>query len=295
MKKLHIGSVAGVSSALRDFEISKGIKSDVLSVHANPYQYDVDYVFKIGKISMGSMINTIKYFILALNYDVLHYHVRPLFKHNNLDIWLLKFIFKKRILIHYHGSDLRLGREKIITYADRVFVSTLDLLKFLPSAEYIPNPIYISNIKVENEKYSLHSPIRILHTPTDSSIKGTIYINNAVEKLKTDGYDIEYMLSVDKNHDDNLKLIQRCDIYIDQILLGVYGVSSIESMFFGKPTLCYINQKYPGNLPIVNVNSNNLYNELKTLIDSLTTNLEQISESSKKYAIEHHCNQRLLL
>ena len=62
-----------------------------------------------------------------------------------------------------------------------------------------------------------------------------------------------------------------CDIIIDQLIVGWYGVLSIEGMCMGKPVMCYIQQDlseiYP-KLPILNTNPNSIRMDLIKLIEN---------------------------
>ena len=68
-----------------------------------------------------------------------------------------------------------------------------------------------------------------------------------------------------------LEIMQKADIFIDQLILGSYGMSSIEAMSFGKPVMTYIMPKVfeaglPNECPIVNTNPTNLEGNLIALI-----------------------------
>jgi len=108
--------------------------------------------------------------------DIIHFHSRP-------DILLMiskKFGKSKKIILHYHGSDIRgfstkenvhhgpsisdaihkpvwVARRLLKSWkklnqeaqniADAIIVSTPDLLDDVPNAEYLPNPIDIDHFK----------------------------------------------------------------------------------------------------------------------------------------------------
>jgi len=71
-----------------------------------------------------------------------------------------------------------------------------------------------------------------------------------------------------------IKWLNASDIGVDQLILGWYGKLATESMALGKPTICYINEKflsqmsYVHNLPIVNSNPATIYQDLKHLLDN---------------------------
>ncbi|WP_202785177.1 glycosyltransferase [Heyndrickxia sporothermodurans] len=74
------------------------------------------------------------------------------------------------------------------------------------------------------------------------------------------------------NHKEVIKLYEEADIIIDQVLCGSYGLLSVESMALGKPVVTYIRpdliSTFPDDLPIVNANPDNLYDQVKLLLDN---------------------------
>ncbi|HUT06093.1 MAG TPA: hypothetical protein VMW74_05325 [Nitrosopumilaceae archaeon] len=74
------------------------------------------------------------------NYDLIHIHA--LYK---LVPILRKFYSRKKIILHYHGSDCRITppekRVKAEKMSNKILLSTPDLIKFVPEGEYVPNPI----------------------------------------------------------------------------------------------------------------------------------------------------------
>jgi hypothetical protein len=60
------------------------------------------------------------------------------------------------------------------------------------------------------------------------------------------------------------------DIFLDQFIIGYYGMAALEAMAYGKPVLCYVKpsvlKEEPPNLPIVNANPDNLVEMLEPLL-----------------------------
>jgi glycosyltransferase involved in cell wall biosynthesis len=111
----------------------------------------------------------------------------------------------------------------------------------------------------------------IAHSPSAKFAKGSGYIIDAVEKLKR-SYNIEFVLLNNVPHDVVLETMKRCDIFIDQIILGSYAAAAIEAMSLGKPTVAYImpgvyRNGTPVDCPVVNANPDNLAEKLTELID----------------------------
>jgi len=131
----------------------------------------------------------------------------------------------------------------------------------------------------------------VLHTPTEPDVKGTKYILEVVEKLKKKGLNFDFKLKRNMTQRETQNEILNCDIYVDQILAGGYGVSAIESMALGKPTISWVLESIleisPRELPIVSANPDTLENKLTELIlDSTLRN--KIGIESRKYVEKYH-------
>lgn len=110
----------------------------------------------------------------------------------------------------------------------------------------------------------------ILHAPTNPEFKGTSYIEETIEKLK-ETYTLDYRRIEKMSHEEVINLYKDADLIIDQVLCGSYGLLSVESMALGKPVLTYIRpdlvSTFPAELPIVNSHPDNLYDQVKRLLD----------------------------
>ncbi len=78
---------------------------------------------------------------------------------------------------------------------------------------------------------------------------------------------------------------------MDQLLLGTYGIVSVEAMALGKPVICYIRDdlisKYPEDLPIVNANPCTIEDALETLLANPKLRLE-LGMRSREFAERYH-------
>lgn len=155
-----------------------------------------------------------------------------------------------------------------------IFRQPIDLCKFQESAPEITN----------------YKPL-LLHVPTDPEVKGTEFIVNAVERLKSKGLNFEFKLVRQLTQQDFYKILSGCDVYIDELRCGSHGVTAVESMAMGKPTISYIREdliaRYPADLPLVNANPDTIETVLEQLI--LDSQLRHdIGMSSRKYVEKYH-------
>lgn len=88
-------------------------------------------------------------------------------------------------------------------------------------------------------KYKFHkgSKFRIVHCPSTPAVKGTKHIREAIELLRDQRNDFDYIEATRLNHADCLKLKQSAHIYIDQVILPHYAMAAVEAMAYGIPTM----------------------------------------------------------
>jgi hypothetical protein len=183
--------------------------------------------------------------------------------------------------------------DNILPRCDRVFVLNPELAHYVPGATFLP---YAS---VDVEAFEPAWPKTdgtavIVHAPSDPSIKGSRYIIDAVERLKS-RFPIEFIQVKGMPHDEAMKIYRKADLVIDQVLTGWYGGFAVEAMAMGKPVACYLRREdfkfIPGRmadeLPLLNVN-------LSTLEDDLAIILTQRAQwpewgrKSREYVMRWH-------
>lgn len=270
---LHIGDVAGVPQALANAETELGCESRVLSFEDHPFEYGVDFSHPVMS---KYPVNAIRKFAVFLkyfgDYDVFHFHGSTVLP-RMMDLAIWKSI-GRGIILHFHGSDIRgVGvRDGFIRYADDIIVATPDLLKWCPSGTYIPNPIDLSQypfIGVDHKPKS--EAVNIVHAPSSRLKKGTHHFVEAVERLKSEGYNVRLIIVEDLPHKQALEIYKEADIITDQLLVGWYGMFAIECMALGKPVCTYVSddlQEFIDAKAIVNINPLTLYDHLKMLVEN---------------------------
>jgi len=260
--------------------------------------------------------------------------------------FILYKIFNKKIIMHFVGADIRNSEyviwknnhledylqgnteksppittkwqnkliDNVKKYASHIIVSTPDLLEIIPEALYYPVVIDLEKFEVElnacqtkREKNS----IKILHTPSNSVLKGSVTIESSLYNLKNklnnknievvlpgkDRWDIVYSVT----RYDLIKHLKESDILIDQLTIGWYGLQTVEGLIAGNEVFCYINTDlekyiYP-NCPIINVNALNIEETLNDYINKkLSINHSHQSKIDwvKKYHTIENNNQTLL-
>lgn len=306
---LHIGSIAGVPQELSSAQRRLGIKSDVLSFEYEDFGYRTDYHYPIKldysswrSLYISNPPNLLKKMPHLLhhvkNYDVLHFHYSSGIPFG-LDFPLWKLLGKKAI-IHHHGTDIRYkGEHRLYSrFADRIFVSTPDLLYWSKDAIWIPNPINLekySYLGAKIQQNDGHEGVKILHAPSKRKIKGTELILSAVDKLKSEGYKIDLILVENTPHERAVEYYKQADIVVDQLLIGWYGMLAQECMALGKPVCVYIREdleSYMPFSPVLNTSAENIVENLRLLVSDRDLR-EDLGEKGRKYVEQVHDSNKI--
>jgi hypothetical protein len=145
--------------------------------------------------------------------------------------------------------------------------------------------------------------VRILHTASmttrnddGKNIKGSQYIYSAINQLKLDGYDIDF-LHLQGVPSREIKFYQvQADLIIDQLIYGLWGSSGIEALALGKPLVCYLRPSWKkrfmqtfgySKLPIIEATTDSIYSVLKNLLDNRES-FDLIGIKSLDFAREHY-------
>ncbi len=178
----------------------------------------------------------------------------------------------------YAAMDLDLYRERdeakrrkasiIERYADHIFARPITA-QFL-SREY--HPLWIP-IDLRTVEFSIcnDDPPLVIHAPSETSIKGTKHILEAVERLRGEGYKFLFELCQNTKNIDVRKRLTRSQIAIDQLILPSYGLFAIEAMASGNALL---GSAVPGyncfadDIPVLTTTPDTIYENLKSLLEN---------------------------
>jgi ABC-type cobalt transport system substrate-binding protein len=141
--------------------------------------------------------------------------------------------------------------------------------RLFPKRYYIAHKLFLDEFIPQYPDVTNQRPL-ILHSPTAQFAKGSNFILPIIEELKKE-YDFDFRLLQNMPREEVLSLMRQCDIFIDQVIIGMHGLASSEAMAFGKPVLCYLMPEifkngFSGNCPIVNASVDTLRAELINLI-----------------------------
>lgn len=130
----------------------------------------------------------------------------------------------------------------------------------------------------------------ILHTPSNRTVKGTdkIFIP-AMKILKEKGYKFKYKILEGVSREECIEAKKNATIFFDQAVVGFYGMSALEAMQFGIPTVCYVSsdamvqsdKKITTRKCPVRMTGNTTESVVKTF-EKLLTIPEKLSDISKR-------------
>jgi glycosyltransferase involved in cell wall biosynthesis len=130
----------------------------------------------------------------------------------------------------------------------------------------------------------------VVHAPSAPVAKGTAFVLKAVEQLK-EKYEFEFVLIQGLPRKKALDIIGEADIFLDQFIIGYYGMAALEAMAYGKPVLCYVKpsvlREEPSFLPIVNANPDTLVEMLGLLLRDGGLRLA-MGEQGRAYVEKYH-------
>jgi len=138
----------------------------------------------------------------------------------------------------------------------------------------------------KDKKISFKIPARkkplILHAPSRSAIKGTAIIHATIERLRSEGYELEYKLIENMPNEALLQLLTEADILCDELFLHGPGVLSAEAMAAGCAVATRCLNIPPFQPPVCAITPGNLYEKLKLLITDIDYRVE-LATAGKKF------------
>jgi len=196
----------------------------------------------------------------------------------------------EKIVETFYGSDLRTrGVIKDIDDMSKLrFTMEFDHLSLYPGIKFLYFP-FDASIFVHKKTFMDNGRIRIGHSPTKRSAKGTDIILPALEDLKKT-YPIDIVLIEGLSHKEALALKSSCDIFIDQIGELGYGVSALEALSMGIPVCVQLMpdfEEFLGKHPFINVNSRNIPDTIAQLIEN-RSELSNIGECGRVWVNDRH-------
>lgn len=174
-------------------------------------------------------------------------------------------------------------------HVDQFVVQDPEMAQYMPDAKIVPRALTLENW--EHVGIAANDVPLIVHGPSNPSVKGTKYILAACERLQEEGLKFELKLITGMAHQEAVEWYRRADIVIDQILIGAYGVLTMEAMALGKPVICYVREDlfepHFGKLPIINANPDNIGDVIRATVKDFELRKEK-GAAGRAFVEKHH-------
>lgn len=220
----------------------------------------------IGLIAHGSEFRDPKKHIRQVQHS--HFHNAPA----NYTRALVKYCRMTHKIARHTGLPL--------------FVSTPDLL-----LEGLPGtwlPVTVTGWECDRP-LSPKIP-KVLHHPsrTDPPIKGSKFIVPVLQSLADEGR-IDLINSEMGAHVGVKPLVHSCDILVEQILIGSYGVAAVEGMMAGKLVVGYVTPEVRkiADPPIVDARPDKFEETMKKILDNWDY-YRKYADAGRSYADTFH-------
>lgn len=190
---------------------------------------------------------------------------------------------------------IQIGR--MAKFCSKIYGLNPDLLYVLPKGtEFLP----YSHISFEEWEahytQTKNRPLRIGHAPSNRKGKGTDFVISALEELKAEGYEFEFVLIEGVSNAEAKLIYQGIDVLVDQLFFGWYGGLAVEAMALGKPVLVYLREEdlkfipkeMKEELPFINVHSGSIKEGLKYVMDMPREELVELAKKSRTFVLKWH-------
>lgn len=167
----------------------------------------------------------------------------------------------------------------------------------------IPSTITLNLIKwAKTERPTIadgtNGTVFIAHAPNHQGFKGTEFIVNAIETLKTEGLKVELLLLEKiQNAEVQRILSTQTDILVEQLICPGHGLNALEGLASGIVTICNLNDDvyiqplrrwtYFNECPIVSASPENIVETLRKLITRPYLR-SQLGNAGRQYVEKYH-------
>jgi glycosyltransferase involved in cell wall biosynthesis len=295
-----------------------GARADVATISGSPLVAppDVDLAFR-RRGAVTRQLGKARFVAGAIcAYDVFHFaFAASILDYGDGALCLLDVRLadaaRRCVAMTFHGCDVRplqpggcrlcaagcsraRARQRLETvrrHADLLYVTTPDLLVAVPAARLLPPSMWAIADMVPAPP-STSGPLRVVHAPSDRTIKGTAAVVAAVDRLREDGFEVELTLIENLPREKALLVYRGADVAVDQLRIGWYGVFAIEMMALGKPVVAHI---APGLAeasglpapPVLDADEGSVERVLRDLAGR-RDELPELGARSRAFALERH-------
>jgi hypothetical protein len=194
------------------------------------------------------------------------------------------------------NDSIRRKKMLLAGIADKIYSLNPDLLEVLPKgSEFLPYATE-AGLNPKILPFNQSNEFVVGHAPTHRIVKGTDEIIRVVQNLRSKGFKVRLELIEGLSREEAQKKYQEIDLFIDQLVIGWYGVVSLEVMALGKPIICFIKgrglrfvpPKMLADLPIINADETSLEEKLVDVIQMRSEERQSLAERGLAYLKTWH-------
>lgn len=190
------------------------------------------------------------------------------------------------------GQDPVLQRgyyDLLVDYVDQFIVQDPEMAEWVPTPRVIPRGIDLSRWSAVGVRPT-DRPL-VVHAPSQPLVKGTKFMQQALDELAEEGVAFDLKLISGMQHDEARRWYERADVIVDQLHIGWYGVLAVEGLALGKPVVTYVREDLAEAstpaLPIANANPETIKDVLRRLLTSWDER-RRIAERARPFAEQVH-------
>jgi hypothetical protein len=134
--------------------------------------------------------------------------------------------------------------------------------------------------------------LRIVHSSNHRDLKGTAYLERAIDSLRSKNIDIELVVVENTPNSMALEIYKTADIIFDQCLIGFHGYFALEAMALGKPVMSFVRKPkeyllHHKECPILNTHITTIESDLHGLV-SRRDELAEIGRLGRGYIEKYY-------
>lgn len=226
-------------------------RSDVVHLHAAAFLPPVPFAQpkRVDDIYLGIVVAQLRWLRASGKVLAVSFHgddVRPI-----SEIRRAWFEADAALALPEYDESLRSSRLRysaaIAAECDLLYVSTPDLLPFVPGAELlptVPSRPFARAAGPSRLRTPAGGPLRVVHAPSNPVVKGSDLIVDCIEDLRAAGLPVELRMLKGQPVAEVVAAVREADVLVDQVNLGWYGVLAVEAMSLGIPTLARLDPDY---------------------------------------------------
>lgn len=274
---LHVSYMVHVPHYTVGLLRESGLDADYLAVGRSSHWNQSDLVYEAPTDPVARAVHEWKWlwFILA-RYRVIHSHFMIGITQDGWELpWLKRAGIK--LLVHFRGCEARdreqnmrthpdvnicqgceydpricempvnhIRRSLAQSYADRILVTTRDMLEFVPNATWLPffAPVDAALPERRRPAWPESPTLRLVHVTSHPGLEGRPLIAEAVAKARAACAPVEFHPVTGVTHQEALQELADADIAIGKMTMGDYANAQIESMALGVPTITWVRPEF---------------------------------------------------